>query len=185
MSKCGLATTTGVAERNTERVVEPASKPRHRLRHVGRAPLPERRAPGGGDGPADERGARRRPATRGVLDHPRPEQLHGAVQGPPGPQAGPGGPEGEEPARRTSTSGAARSRPRRRASTRSTRPTAARTTTRRSTQAGTRSSTAMGRNPKAPWKSQIDVLTIDDEDAISDSRRRDLEPARSRAASRT
>ena len=28
---------------------------------------------------------------------------------------------------------------------------------------------AMGRNPKAPWKSQIDVLTIDDRDYISDS----------------
>jgi nicotinamidase-related amidase len=28
---------------------------------------------------------------------------------------------------------------------------------------------AMGRNPKAPWKSQIDVLTIADQDYISDS----------------
>ncbi len=29
--------------------------------------------------------------------------------------------------------------------------------------------TAMGRNPKAPWKSQIDVLTIADQDYISDN----------------
>ena len=27
----------------------------------------------------------------------------------------------------------------------------------------------LGRNPRAPWKSQIDVLQIDDEDVISDS----------------
>jgi nicotinamidase-related amidase len=29
--------------------------------------------------------------------------------------------------------------------------------------------TALGRNPKAPWKSQIDVLTMDERDAVSDS----------------
>src|SRR5207302_4566412 len=29
--------------------------------------------------------------------------------------------------------------------------------------------TAMGRNPRAPWKSQIDVLKMDERDAVSDS----------------
>ena len=92
----------------------------------------------------------------GRADHPRPEQLHGSLQGPPGAQAGAGGPEGRQPARRTSPAGAARSRPRRRAFTRSTRPTAAATTA-RSAPAG------------SPWRSQIAAIEIRDEDAISDS----------------
>lgn len=29
--------------------------------------------------------------------------------------------------------------------------------------------TALGRNPRAPWKSQVDLLTIDERDAVSDS----------------
>ena len=43
----------------------------HRLRHVGRAPLPERRPPRRGDGPADERGADEGPRA-GRADHSRP-----------------------------------------------------------------------------------------------------------------
>ena len=52
---------------------------------------------------------------------------------------------------------------------RSTRPTAARTTTWPSTSCWHEKLAALGRNPKAPWKAQLDLLRIDDADAISDS----------------
>ena len=81
-----------------DREVEPKSNGRHRLRHVGRASLPERRASAGRDGSADERGAGERPQPR-CAHHSRAVELHGAVQGPPGAQAGTGGSEGGEPAR--------------------------------------------------------------------------------------
>ena len=121
---------------------------------------------------------------QGVLIIHAPEQLHGAVQEPSGPQAGPVGPAGEESARGNQpvvpqipaeekgkypidqTDGGEDDDP-------------------AEHEVWHEKLTAMGRNPKAPWKSQYAGLTINDEDAISDSRRRDLEPARSRAASRT
>ena len=65
---------------------------------------------------------------KGVLHHPLPQQLHGRLQGPPRAEAGPRRPQGREPARHISASGATRSRPRRKGSTRSTSPTAAATT---------------------------------------------------------
>ena len=51
----------------------------------------------------------------------------------------------------------------------SIRPTAARTTISPSIVPGPKSSKREGRNPRAPWKSQVDVLKIDDHDIISDT----------------
>ena len=64
---------------------------------MGFAPLPERRAARAWSGAADERSAEEGPRA-GRADHPRPEQLHGALQGPSRPQAGPIGAASGQPA---------------------------------------------------------------------------------------
>ena len=125
---------------------------RHRLRHVGRAPLPQRRPPRGGDGPADERGARPRRASRGVLIIHAPSSCMDAYKDHPARKRAQAAPKAAKTCPRTSASGAARSRPRRRATTRSTRPTAARTTTRPSTPSGTPSSRRWAATRRPPGR---------------------------------
>ena len=143
----------------------------HHLRHVGPALVPGSDPPRRRAGARDEPRGRRR-AGQGRADHPRPQQLHGRLQGPPRPQAGPGSPEGREPAhrhRRLVQQDPGRGE---RRSTRSTSPTAAATTGPQCPQG-------------SPWKSQIAAIEIQRRGRHQRLGRRDLEPAREPRTSTT
>ena len=77
---------------------EPGADGDHHLRHVEPALVPGSDPPGRRAGPGDEPDDRRG-AGQGRPHHPRPQQLHGRLQGPPRPQTGAGGPQGREPPR--------------------------------------------------------------------------------------
>ncbi|GIS57958.1 MAG: hypothetical protein CM1200mP2_01830 [Planctomycetaceae bacterium] len=108
--------------------------------------------------PEDEQSPEAGPAQR-RKDHPRSQQLMNTYKDHPGPQTGPG---------RTPlqvlpdeiSKWCYKIPSEEKGSTRWTRPTAARTTTWRTPRVG-QEARKMGRNPRAPWKSQTDTLEID------------------------
>ena len=95
-------------------------------------------------------------ARQGRADHPRAEQLHGRLQGPPRPTTRADRAKGRESARATSAAGATRSRPRK-----------------RDDYPIDQADGGCDDGPLcpqgSPWRSQIAAIEIRDEDAISDS----------------
>ncbi len=99
----------------------------HYLRYVEQALVPRGDGAGRRASAGDESSGRGG-ACQGGLDHPRPEQLHGGLSRPPGPETGASRRPRPRTCPRTSASGATRSRPKRKGPTRSTSPMGAATT---------------------------------------------------------
>ena len=106
---------------------------------------------------------------RGALIIHAPSSCMDAVQGPPGPQARPGRPEGRRTCPRTSTSGASKIPAEEKGKYPIDQTDGGEDDDPDEHEEWHAKLKAMGRNPKAPWKSQHAGLTIKDEDAISDS----------------